>query len=245
MASVNGLTLQDLLGAGTGDSSNGWNWRENFVQLDENMGTAGLFIASESTLIGFGPAQASSAFNIIKVGLTPQISINQQIPQNRLSEIGSMRVHIINGTPVGGGGISRLVYNGPSLMRYAYGNLYDDNGNPTALALAGLATGTGAAQNFTVQSWANILNNPDKIMAADSNTNLWLSCWDTRLRMPFGLCMYFQDVAGNAVGGVYAEGTKIGTHSLSQSAGQLVMAESISFMFDRLIPVRGLGISQS
>ena len=61
--------------------------------------------------------------------------------------------------------------------------------------------------------------------------------------MPFGLCMYFQDVAGNAVGGVYAEGAKINNHNLSQSAGQLIMVESIGFAFDRLIPVRGVGVS--
>ena len=209
------------------------------------MGTAGLFIASESTLIGFGPASATSAFNIVKVGLTPNISISQQIPQQRLPEIGSMRVHIINGTPVGGGGMSRLVYNGPSLMRYAYGNLYDDNGNPTALALQGMATGTGPAQNFTTNAWNNITANPDKVMLGDANTNLWLSTWDTRLKMSFGLCMYFQDVSGNAVGGIYAEGVKINSHNFNQAAGQLIMVEGISFAFDRLVPVKGTGTSSS
>ena len=128
-------------------------------------------------------------------------------------------------------------------MRYAYGNLYDDQGNPTALALAGMMTGSGPAQSFTTNAWQNIMNNPDKVMAANNDTNLWLSAWDTRLKAPFGLCMYFQDVAGNAVGGVYAEGTKINSHSLNQSAGQLIMVESISFAFDRLVPVRGIGAS--
>jgi hypothetical protein len=56
--------------------------------------------------------------------------------------------------------------------------------------------------------------------------------------------MYFQDVAGNAVGGIYAEGTKINSHNITQSAGQLIMVEGISFAFDRLVPVRGLGRSQ-
>lgn len=240
---ANGLTLTELMGASTGDSVGNWNWRENFVQLDENLATPGLFIAAESTLIGFGPATATAAFDIVKVGLTPNISISQQIPQQRLPEIGSVRVHILNGVPIGGGSMSRLVYNGPSLMRYAYGNLYDDNGNPTALALTGMMTGSGAAQSYTVNAWENIMNNPDKIMQGDNNTNLWLSAWDVRLKMPFGLCMYFQDVAGNAVGGVYAEGAKINNHNLSQSAGQLIMVESIGFAFDRLIPVRGVGVS--
>lgn len=243
MASNNGLSISDLLGA-TGDGASNWNWRESFVQLDENMATPGLFIAAESTLIAFGPAKATAAFDVVKIGLTPNIAISQQIPQQRLPEIGSMRVHILNGVPVGGGSMSRLIYNGPSLMRYAYGNLYDDNGNPTALALQGMATGTGPAQDFTVNAWKKLMDKPDKIMQGHKDTDLWISCWDQRLKAPFGVCMYFQDVAGNAVGGFYAEGTKINSHNITQSAGQLIMVEGISFAFDRLVPVRGIGRSQ-
>ena len=241
----NQLSIKDLLGAGNGDGASDWNWRESFVQLDENMATPGLFIASESTLIAFGPAKATAAFDVVKVGLTPNISISQQIPQQRLPEIGSTRVHILNGVPIGGGAMSRLVYNGPSLMRYAYGNLYDDEGNPTALALQGMATGSGNAQDYTTNLFKQIMLKPDKIMQGNKDTQLWLSAWDTRLKMPFGLCMYFQDIAGNAVGGFYAEGVKINSHNLSQSAGQLIMVEGISFAFDRLIPVKGIGNSQS
>ena len=241
--SQNKISISELLGADGGAMS--WNWRENFVQADENMATPGLFIAAESTLIAFGPARATAAFDVVKVGLAPNISISQQIPQQRLPEIGSMRVHILNGVPVGGGSISRLVYNGPSLIRYAYGNLYDEEtGAPTPLALAGMATGSNLAQDFTTSAWKKLMSNPDKIMVGHKDTNLWLSAWDIRLRAPFGLCMYMQDIAGNAVGGVYAEGAKINSHSLSQSAGQLIMMEGISFSFDRLIPIRGIGRSQ-
>jgi hypothetical protein len=239
---ANGVSIKDLLGVDSG--ANDWQWRENFVQLDENMATPGLFIAAESTLVAFGPATATSAFDVVKVGLCPNIAISQQIPQQRLPEIGSIRVHILNGVPIGGGSMSRLVYNGPSLMRYAYGNLYDDNGAPTPLALAGMATGVGPAQDFTTNAWKNLVKSPDKVMQGHVFTDLWISCWDSRLKAPFGLCMYFQDIAGNAVGGVYAEGTKINSHNLTQSAGQLIMMEGISFAFDRLVPIRGVGRSQ-
>lgn len=239
------ISISQLLGASTGDGASDWNWRENFVQLDENMATPGTFIAAESTLIGFGPAKATAAFDIVKVGLTPNISISQQIPQQRLPEIGSQRIHIMNGVPVGGGSISRLVYNGPSLLRTAYANLYDDAGNPTTMNLAGMATGSGAAQDFTVNAWKQVTSNPDRIMQADNNTMLWLSAWDARIRNPFGMCLYFQDISGNAVGGVYAEGVKVNSHNMNQASGQLIMVEGITFAFDRLVPVRGIGRSQS
>ena len=111
-------------------------------------------------------------------------------------------------------------------------------------ALFGMAIGPGAAQDFTTQAWKKLMNNPDKIMEGHKNTNLWLSAWDIRLRAPFGMCMYFQDISTNAIGGVYAEGTKVNTHNINQSAGQLIMVEGITFGFDRLVPVRGIGRSQ-
>ena len=237
------LSIADVLGSGDGTST--WSWKENFVQLDENMATPGLFIAAESTLIAFGPAKATAAFDVVRIGLTPNIAISQQIPQQRLPEIGSMRVHILNGTPVGGGSMSRLVYNGPSLMRSCYGNIYDDNGDLTSIGITGMMTDSGTAQTYVAHAWSNITANPDKVMKADSSTNLWMSCWDIRLRSPFGICIYMQDIANHAVGGIYAEGVKINSHNFNQAAGQLIMVEGISFAFDRLVPVKGTGTSSS
>ena len=79
-----------------------WAWKEDFVQKDENLGTSGDFIASESTLIAAGPPKTSDVLKVVKIGLSPSIQISQQIPQQRLYEIGSVRCHILNGIPVGG-----------------------------------------------------------------------------------------------------------------------------------------------
>lgn len=221
-----------------------WNFKENFVQEDENQGTAGMFIAAESTLICAGPAKVADQLSVIKIGLSPSIQISQNIPQQRIYEIGSMRCHILNGIPVGGLTISRMIYNGPSLLRAIYGNLYDDNGDLTSLALSGLNTTDTAIQKTLQGAWRNMISNPDKVMEADSKTNLWLSLWDQRLKLPFGLAIYMQDVAGNAVGGVYYEGCKVNSSQYGQSSGQMVMMEGISVAFDRAVPiVHGVGSS--
>jgi len=233
-------TIKELLGIdGNVDT---WNFRENFVQTDENQGTAGMFIAAESTLICAGPATVSDMISVIKIGLSPSIQISQNIPQQRIYEIGSMRCHILNGIPVGGLTISRMIYNGPSLLRAIYGNLYDDNGNLTQLGLQGLNTNSSSVQQNISNAWNNIANNPDKVMDADSKTGLWLSLWDQRLKLPFGLAIYMQDVAGNAVGGCYYEGCKVNSSQYGQSSGQMVMMEGISVAFDRAVPiVHGMG----
>jgi len=230
-------TIKSLLDI-NGDPST-WNFRENFVQEDEGQGTAGMFIAAESTLICAGPATIADQLSVIKIGLSPSIQISQNIPQQRIYEIGSVRCHIVNGIPVGGLTLSRMVYNGPSLLRAIYGNLYDENGNLTSLGTQGLST--SSISNLKT-AWSNIVNNPDKVMTNDNKTQLWLSCFDQRLKLPFGLAIYMQDVAGNDIGGCYYEGCKINSSQYGQSSGQMVMMEGISIAFDRAVPiVHGLG----
>jgi hypothetical protein len=233
-------TIKELLGV-DGNVDN-WNFKENYVQQDENQGTAGMFIAAESTLICAGPAKVSDMMSVIKVGLSPSIQISQNIPQQRIYEIGSMRCHILNGIPVGGLTISRMIYNGPSLLRAIYGNLYDDNGNITPLAMQGLTASDTSFNKKLQAAWANITKNPDQVMENDTKTQLWLSLWDQRLKLPFGLAVYMQDVSGNAVGGVYYEGCKVNSSQYGQSSGQMVMMEGISVAFDRAVPiVHGMG----
>ena len=233
-----GTTLIDIADA----SVSSWNFKESFVQDDENQGTSTSFIASESTLICAGPPSVSNMMNVVKVGLAPSIQISQNIPQQRIYEIGSMRCHILNGIPVGGFTISRMIYNGPSLLRGIYGNLYDSNGNLTPLAIQGLTGGSPTTANTSTlnslqKAWGNMFSTPDKVMTADASSQLWLSLWDTRLRLPFGLAIYMQDVAGNAAGGVYYEGCKVNSSQYGQSSGQMVMMEGISVAFDRAVPL--------
>ena len=237
-----GISLREYLGFD--GSADDWNWREDFVQLDENLGTSGDFIAAESTLIACGLPKATDAMSVVKLGLTPQIQISQNIPQQRLYEIGSMRCHIINGIPVGGFSISRMIYNGPSLVRAFYGVMFDDDGNPTEAALSGLTTRDNNVQSTLSGNWSNITRRPDKTMDGNANQHLWLSLWDTRLRMPFGLAVFMQDIKGIAAGGFYLEGCKVNSHSTGTSAGQMIMMEGINCAFDRMVPiVSGVGKS--
>lgn len=236
VAVVNSTGISQLLDIGAGTPDN-WNFKENFVQDDENQGTSGSFIAAESTLICAGPATASNMMSVVKIGLAPSIQISQNIPQQRIYEIGSMRCHILNGIPVGGITISRMIYNGPSLLRAVYGNLYKADGSLTTLARQGL---TGASPNISTtltNAWNSMVKYPDAVMEADSGSQLWLSLWDNRLKLPFGLAIYMQDVCGNGVGGVYYEGCKVGSSQYGQSSGQMVMMEGISIQFDRAVPM--------
>ena len=76
-----------------------WNFKENYVQADENQGFSGAFLKGESTLIAVGPASWKKSSGIAGIGLVPQMNVQQQLPVQRVLEIGSRRAHFIDQGP--------------------------------------------------------------------------------------------------------------------------------------------------
>jgi len=253
------LTLNQWFGA---DRASKWDWQEQFVQADENFAMGANFAAGKSTLVAAGPASLSGIdslagigpgitggleVNVTPVGLTSQVAVSQQLPQQRIAEIGSQRTHFIPGVAVGGGRIQRFIYNGPSLMRALYAKTYDDDGNFTPLGLEGqfVTTDPDAGQ----QNLAEVFNavtqdttsRPGQMHA---NTGLWMSLADPRFGASFGMGVFFQDHAGRAFGGVYLEGVVIQSHDFAVAAGTNVIAENVAFQFERAIAVHGIGKRQ-
>jgi len=224
-----------------------WNFKEQYVQDDENQAFSGAFLKGESTLIAVGPsnwkeaqkgAGGSAGANIAGIGLVPQMNVQQQLPVQRVLEIGSRRAHFIDGVPVGAGSLSRLLYNGPSLMRALYYMGYEHNGNVTNTAIKGLAPGNGNTNSkFLANAFNNLSSRGSSVYRQNSNNYLWLSVWDERLTLPFGLVQIFEDGAGRYAGALYLENTKIQSHVFGVAAGANMIMEQVSFMFDRAIPV--------
>jgi len=217
------------------NTANNWDWKEKFVDSKANASTSATFASADSTLICVGPpeAQKGSQFNVQKLGAASSFSLSQQIPQNRIAEIGSRRVHFVNGTPVGGGSISRFLYHGPTLLRQSYKLVYDTKekisigseeffGNPD---VAGM--------------WEQMIKNEEakEIHHAHEKTDFWISCWDTKLRYPIGFAVYFQDSGGRFIGGYYVEGVQYNMHNVGQQASQTLIAESLSFAFTKVVPL--------
>lgn len=207
-----------------------WNWRERFVEPTMGSGSVGSFLSADSTLVCVGPPIATSRFSVKRLGLSPGFSLSQQVPQQRIAEIGSKRVHILNGTPVGGGSIQRFLYNGDTLLKASYGHLFNPDGTLGPNGQAGL-------MKSDITAWNNMVHNNDMIASVHNGQKFWISLWDDKVKFPVGLAVYFQDQMGNAIGGFYIEGVKYSAHSVSQQASQLMLAESLNFSFDRVIPI--------
>lgn len=226
-----------------------WNFKENYVQADENQGFSANFLKGESTLVAIGPASAFGATGategtmqsskIVGIGLTPQIGIQQSLPVQRIFEIGSRRAHFLDGIPMGGGSMGRLLYNGPSLLRALYFVSYEKNGDITDIAIDGLGpTGTANPnQQYLKEVFSSYNSRASAIFKNNKNNYLWLSLWDERLTLPFGMCLIFKDGGGRYAGALYLENCKVTGHNFGVQAGANMLMENLQFMFDRAVPV--------
>jgi len=213
-----------------------WNWEDSFVQADTGSATSGRFLGGYSTLVCVGPPVASSTFSVLKLGMSPSVSFSQQPAMQPLYEIGSKRVHYVMGVPSGGGSIQRFLYNGDTLMKAAYKAVFDDGGRLRDEALAGMNL---LDRKSDADAWARMVQNTGRISRTHESGKLWLSMWDNKLKFPIGLACYFQDSTGDFVGGLYLEGVKFSSHNMSVQSSQMVLAESMNFVFDRMVPIAG------
>jgi len=101
-----------------------------------------------------------------------------------------------------------------------------------------MTEGDMKAQKATVNAWNNITRNSiDQITKRNKETQFHISCMDNRLKFPIGFAVQHRDSGNNFIGGYYIEGVKFSMHNVSKQASQLVLAESLSFSFDRVIPI--------
>jgi len=131
--------------------------------------------------------------------------------------IGSGRSFFVSGKAQGNGSIARLFVNGRNLLRVLYHN--------------------ARQRDLPVQ---NFDDRPANTYQAKFYINL-----DSELYLiPFGLGSIFRTKAHDFVGGFYAELTMIQSYNISIQAGANMIAEQVSFMFDRLMPFGEDTISQ-
>jgi len=230
-----GLSVKDLLNAPQSSGIN-WNWRDDYVQADVSAATSGDYISAPSTLILGGPPKLVGTSHLVKIGMSPSMSFNQHIPQQRVAEIGSRRVHIINGTPQGAGTIARFLYNDKTLLSMVYGKIFDKNGNIDKEILKTMTKGELDAK-AAASSWESVGSSSNQIRELNKTTEFQISLWDSRVNFPVGFAIHHRTSSDKLVGAYYLEGVKFTTHNMSKQADQLVLAESLSFSFDRLLPI--------
>jgi hypothetical protein len=226
------------------DHSGGWEWEDQHVSqaysspqgIDFKEGIAiNDIVESGTVLIAAGPADFDKAIQgatdegvrIVPIGLveTAQISMNK--PLSRIFEIGSKLSYIIPGRTVGGISMSRVFFDGPSILKAMYmGEVSRDFATTDAKYAQFVSNPYTIDGEETYQKFANI-----------GSGNLAMNLASSFFEQPFGLAMYFKDQQSDQVGQIYLEGCRISTYNFGISANMNVLTESINMEFIRLRPI--------
>lgn len=195
-----------------------WRFQDHYVErlMDNATYTAA---HPDTTLVLAGPARSdiartsdvsgTSVSSLLAIGMLQAFSVSQSKPTTPVMAIGSGRSFFVSGKAQGAGQISRLFVNGRNLLRVLHHN--------------------AKTQNLR---W-DLFDDP----AAQSPNSMFLTNLDSELYLvPFGLASLFRTKLHDPVGGVYAELTLINSYQIGFTAGSTMVAESVSFLFDRLMP---------
>jgi hypothetical protein len=225
------------------DHTSGWDWENKHVSQSygDNTGLSALkdtnihdIVESGTVLIAAGPADlevassnSDNGVRIVPIGLVESASIGMNKPLSRIFEIGSKLSYIIPGRTVGQIQLSRVFFDGPSLLKVLYaGEVTEDKWdgeNKKAIF----------SSNENQAASLDDANGMQPIGSGQVAMNLASTFFD----QPVGLGFYFRDQENDDVGTIFFEGCRVGTYNMGISANMNVLTEAISMEFTQCVPV--------
>lgn len=236
------------------DHTMAWDWDQHVSQSyvdngtkktgNDTMSSISDVVEAGSTLILAGPASLSNAnkgvasptkantgIRLVPIGLIENASINISKPVNRIFEIGSKISYIIPGRTVGGINLSRVFFDGASLLKILYaGEIESESADLTQKNAVFASDTTGKA----------LLDNGTKfenISSGNVGMNLASSFFDH----PFGMGFVFKDQDQQDIGFIYFEGCVVTSYGMSINAGANVLIEGVNIEFTKIVPVVNAG----
>lgn len=223
-----------------------WDFRRRFVQ--SNVDPAGSYVRGASVLIAAGPpalnmatstwGRQSSANQQVAVvtdvdtaaladaypiGLMDNVGIGQNKGLQQIFEIGSERRYFIPGRTISQISLSRVMFDGPSLMKVLSHYYFPAN------------------QNFRDPNYSFPNGGSDGQTSPVNNIpgfdQTFLNLGSELFNRPVGLLLLFHNTKDSAVAAVYLEYCFIRAHQFNISASSTLIAESIQADFDRMVPI--------
>lgn len=189
-----------------------WKMQDHYVErvMDNAAYTAA---HPDDTLVLAGPPRTPDstdlATRMLAIGHLQQFNITQQKPTQPVMAIGSGRTFFVSGKAQGQGTMGRLFVNGRNLLRVAYHN--------------------ARVHNLNVQDM-------DDRPATRMENQYYINLDSELYLIPVGFGCLFRDKIHDLIGGFYSELSMITSYAIGFSAGQNMVMEQVSFVFDRLLP---------
>ena len=205
----------------------------NTVQPLTTYGKGTGFVSAESVIICAG----KSAYNeselaaMVPIGLVENANIQQNKALQQLFEIGSRRPFFVPGRHQIQASMSRVIFNGPSLLKA----LYYLKGESTPEGDADASFGHGGINEDDLPGFGTFTaTNTDVSAASDP---LWINLASEMFNHPFGLAFLLKNMEGGDYGGVFLEECFVQAHQFSVASQQTVLLENVSLRAARVVGI--------
>jgi hypothetical protein len=192
-----------------------WDFQSNHVQEGDGIYTGQDFISSESVVVCAIPTPTSgdgdnttTPENWVPIGLLENATLLQNKQVNQLFEIGSKRSFIIPGRTYKRLNLSRILFNGDSLMK--------------------MVTKTNAGSFPT-----GVQDTP----ADNSGDPFYIDLAAGFFNQPVNLGFVLNDQENQRYGAFALKGCVIQSHQLALTGQQTVVMENASLVFDDIVPL--------
>lgn len=245
-------------------------WRDNFmkehVQGHAAYKNGNEFVSAESTVVVSGPPRlvdSVGAMHLVPIGLVQGAQVGQQKQIQQMYEVGSRLPFYIPGRTFVSASLSRILFDGPSLMYALYiaeteqdGRIYlNSHSNPTtegnpwksgfaytpidtpslpATDLADKVTNS-LPIDITKENEAVVNGSPAKVNADPGY--FFCNLASSFFNRPLGLGFIIYDMEKQPYGGFYLEECYINSHSFNIAAAQTVLVENVAIRATALKPL--------
>ena len=174
----------------------------------------------DDTLVLAGPARRGSlntgtnGGNLLAIGMMQNFNASQNKPTTPVMSIGSGRQSYVSGKAQTSWGMSRLFLNGRNLLRVLY--------------------------TQAVQAGIDVSKFDDPASLTDNSkvaSQFYLNLDSELFLIPFGIAVLFRDKTKANIGAFYMELCAINNWAIQFASGQNFIAENVSGLADRIVPL--------
>jgi hypothetical protein len=215
-------------------------FKEDRVQ-SHNLGS-GDFLSSETAVIVSGPANITSEeiVNLVPIGLAQNFNVNQGKQIFTFNEIGSSKPFMIPGRTRTSANISRILFDGPSLMYVM--NLSAVGGGSVNINDVPINVGGISGELVEdVPSLPWITETGDVTPTGEGKLStpgqFFINLRSSFFNRPLGLGVVLYDNESEPYGGFYLEECYINGHNMSLASQSVVIMENVSLFATNLVPL--------
>lgn len=204
----------------------------------------GRFVSGGLTMIAAGPPRLSQLGGgasvatagsgdsdiVYPIGAIQNINMSQNKTFMRVWELGSDRSYFIGGRTVGQLALSRVYYDGQSLLRVLFAYYQD---------LIGPVQVPWVFPNVGAMTMAN----PHDVIVPPGYENLFLNLASDLFNQSIGLLIYMRNSNLDTLGAMYLENCVLPNHTWTTDAQGTIVQETVAVQYERVVPVNVSAVS--